>query len=179
MSTIFCCCSFSLLPAHPMSPFLGRPHPAVPPSPLPHSPEHVREDLVATLEELQVSYVDNFVLHWPQVERLEMALGVCAPHSCPARHEYEKDQLTSFAVSLIGLPRHWQVGPAGQARQRPRSRQQGCVRENGFWGNSLAALSFSLCAIERFALFTFLTHFPLSLFLPTLPSLLLYTLHFT
>ena len=32
-----------------------------------HRPEHVRLDLEATLKDLQVSYVDSFVIHWPQV----------------------------------------------------------------------------------------------------------------
>jgi len=31
-----------------------------------HRKEHVRADLVATLEDLNISYVDSFVIHWPQ-----------------------------------------------------------------------------------------------------------------
>lgn len=30
-------------------------------------PENVRKDLVASLGDLRVDYVDNFVMHWPQV----------------------------------------------------------------------------------------------------------------
>ena len=31
-----------------------------------HRPEHVKKDLEATLRDLQVDYVDSFVIHWPQ-----------------------------------------------------------------------------------------------------------------
>jgi len=31
-----------------------------------HRPEHVRPDLEATLKDLGVSYIDSFVIHWPQ-----------------------------------------------------------------------------------------------------------------
>ena len=31
-----------------------------------HRPEHVRGDLEATLKDLQLDYVDSFVIHWPQ-----------------------------------------------------------------------------------------------------------------
>ncbi|KAJ1453955.1 NADP-dependent oxidoreductase domain-containing protein [Pelagophyceae sp. CCMP2097] len=30
-----------------------------------HKPDHVRLDLAATLKDLQIDYVDNFVIHWP------------------------------------------------------------------------------------------------------------------
>jgi len=31
-----------------------------------HRPEHVKPDLTKTLEDLQLDYVDSFVIHWPQ-----------------------------------------------------------------------------------------------------------------
>ena len=31
-----------------------------------HRPEHVKPDLVATLKDLQLDYIDSFVIHWPQ-----------------------------------------------------------------------------------------------------------------
>lgn len=31
-----------------------------------HRPEHVKADLVATLKDLQLDYIDSFVIHWPQ-----------------------------------------------------------------------------------------------------------------
>jgi len=31
-----------------------------------HRPEHVKPDLVKTLEDLQLTYIDSFVIHWPQ-----------------------------------------------------------------------------------------------------------------
>ena len=30
-----------------------------------HRPEHVKADLMATLADLQLDYVDSFVIHWP------------------------------------------------------------------------------------------------------------------
>ena len=31
-----------------------------------HRPEHVKPDLMKTLEDLQLDYIDSFVIHWPQ-----------------------------------------------------------------------------------------------------------------
>ncbi len=31
-----------------------------------HRPEHVKPDLEATLKDLQLDYIDSFVIHWPQ-----------------------------------------------------------------------------------------------------------------
>ena len=31
-----------------------------------HRPEHVKPDLVQTLTDLQLDYIDSFVIHWPQ-----------------------------------------------------------------------------------------------------------------
>merc|ERR1712088_767832 len=31
-----------------------------------HRPEHVKADLMATLKDLQLTYLDSFVIHWPQ-----------------------------------------------------------------------------------------------------------------
>ncbi len=30
-----------------------------------HRPEHVRQDLQATLEDLRVDYLDSYLIHWP------------------------------------------------------------------------------------------------------------------
>ena len=34
-----------------------------------HRPEHVKPDLVQTLTDLQLDYIDSFVIHWPQVSQ--------------------------------------------------------------------------------------------------------------
>ena len=31
-----------------------------------HRPEHVKQDLLDTLHDLKLDYVDSFVIHWPQ-----------------------------------------------------------------------------------------------------------------
>ena len=31
-----------------------------------HRPEHVKHDIMKTLEDLQLDYIDSFVIHWPQ-----------------------------------------------------------------------------------------------------------------
>ena len=31
-----------------------------------HRPEHVKPDIMKTLEDLQLDYIDSFVIHWPQ-----------------------------------------------------------------------------------------------------------------
>ena len=31
-----------------------------------HRPEHVKPDILKTLEDLQLDYIDSFVIHWPQ-----------------------------------------------------------------------------------------------------------------
>jgi len=49
-----------------------------------HRREHVRPDLEATLKELQIEYVDSFVIHWPQAvpsngQYLALRTGGCYP----------------------------------------------------------------------------------------------------
>ena len=50
-----------------------------------HRKEHVKADLVATLKDLQLDYVDSFVIHWPQAcPSTGKAPSVCADGPFPA-----------------------------------------------------------------------------------------------
>merc|ERR1711868_59432 len=52
-----------------------------------HRPEHVKLDLEATLKDLQVSYVDSFVIHWPQAVPSNGKYCALRPGGCYADHE--------------------------------------------------------------------------------------------
>ena len=47
-----------------------------------HRPEHVKPDLLKTLEDLQLDYIDSFVIHWPQAVP---STGETRP-GCPCSH---------------------------------------------------------------------------------------------
>lgn len=64
-----------------------------------HRKDHVKADLVATLKDLQLAYVDSFVIHWPQAcPSSGKAPAVCAdgPHAGPA------EQGTMFPLDAEG-----------------------------------------------------------------------------
>lgn len=61
-----------------------------------HRPEHVREDLVATLKDLQLDYVDNFVLHWPQ------ACPATGKSALLAKHGNEPSHVSKGTMFPIG-----------------------------------------------------------------------------
>merc|ERR1712025_1374781 len=52
-----------------------------------HRPEHVKPDLMKTLEDLQLDYVDSFVIHWPQAVPSTGKNPTLRPNGCyPAHH---------------------------------------------------------------------------------------------
>jgi len=52
-----------------------------------HRPEHVKPDLVATLKDLQLNYIDSFVIHWPQAVPSTGKCVTLRPNGCfPAHH---------------------------------------------------------------------------------------------
>lgn len=52
-----------------------------------HRPEHVRPDLEATLKDLQLSYIDSFVIHWPMAVPSTGKKADLRPDGCyPANH---------------------------------------------------------------------------------------------
>ena len=55
-----------------------------------HRPEHVKPDLEATLKDLQLSYVDSFVIHWPQAVPSNGKYCALRPGGCFADHESKK-----------------------------------------------------------------------------------------
>lgn len=52
-----------------------------------HRPEHVKPDLEATLRELQIEYVDSFVIHWPQAVPSNGKYCALRPSGCYPAHE--------------------------------------------------------------------------------------------
>ena len=56
-----------------------------------HRPEHVKADLMATLEDLQLSYLDSFVIHWPQAVPSTGKLVTLRPNGCYPAH-YSKSK---------------------------------------------------------------------------------------
>jgi len=51
-----------------------------------HRPEHVKPDLMKTLEDLQLDYIDSFVIHWPQAVPSAGRLTL-RPNGCFPAHE--------------------------------------------------------------------------------------------
>merc|ERR1719510_57326 len=52
-----------------------------------HRPEHVKPDLMKTLEDLQLDYIDSFVIHWPQAVPSTGKICTLRPNGCfPAHH---------------------------------------------------------------------------------------------
>ena len=52
-----------------------------------HRPEHVKPDLMKTLEDLQLDYIDSFVIHWPQAVPSTGKSPTLRPNGCyPAHH---------------------------------------------------------------------------------------------
>jgi len=63
-----------------------------------HRPEHVRPDLVKTLEDLQLDYIDSFVIHWPMAVPSAGRLTL-RPDGCYPAHE---SQNTMFPLDDQG-----------------------------------------------------------------------------
>merc|ERR1712113_839533 len=51
-----------------------------------HRPEHVRPDIMKTLEDLQLDYIDSFVIHWPQAVPSNAQLTL-RPNGCFPAHK--------------------------------------------------------------------------------------------
>ena len=52
-----------------------------------HRPEHVKADLMATLKDLQLSYLDSFVIHWPQAVPSTGKNPTLRPNGCYPAHK--------------------------------------------------------------------------------------------
>jgi diketogulonate reductase-like aldo/keto reductase len=63
-----------------------------------HRPEHVKPDLLATLADLQLTYVDCFVIHWPQASPSNGRLSLCKDGSRAAH----KSENTMFPLEDDG-----------------------------------------------------------------------------
>merc|ERR1712113_82439 len=51
-----------------------------------HRPEHVRPDIMKTLEDLQLDYIDSVVIHWPQAVPSNAKLSL-RPDGCFPAHK--------------------------------------------------------------------------------------------
>lgn len=89
-----------------------------------HRKEHVKLDLMATLEDLGLDYVDSFVIHWPQAcPATGKNVGICrAPvNNKPAK--FSDEPTTMFPIDDDGCA--VALGPAspGAVPSPPRSRR--------------------------------------------------------
>jgi len=55
-----------------------------------HRPEHVKPDIDATLKDLQLDYIDSFVIHWPQAVPSTGKRVSLRPDGCGPGHYSEK-----------------------------------------------------------------------------------------
>lgn len=65
-----------------------------------HRPEHVRPDLEATLKDLQLEYIDSFVIHWPQAVPSTGELATLRPNGCYPAH---RSKQTMFPLDDQGF----------------------------------------------------------------------------
>lgn len=68
-----------------------------------HRREHVKADLVATLEDLQLDYIDSFVIHWPQACPAAGALGICRAPAQNKPYKFSEQSTTMFPMQDNGL----------------------------------------------------------------------------
>ena len=71
-----------------------------------HRPEHVKPDLEATLKDLQLDYIDSFVIHWPQAVPSTgkiFFLHVQDPNFslCPGSYLYSMPMIWILFLSLL------------------------------------------------------------------------------
>eukprot|EP00182_Erythrolobus_australicus_P005397 CAMPEP_0185829890 /NCGR_PEP_ID=MMETSP1353-20130828/513_1 /TAXON_ID=1077150 /ORGANISM="Erythrolobus australicus, Strain CCMP3124" /LENGTH=354 /DNA_ID=CAMNT_0028527731 /DNA_START=1139 /DNA_END=2203 /DNA_ORIENTATION=- len=64
-----------------------------------HKKEHVREDLLATLADLQLDYVDSYLIHWPQAVPSTGKAAAVAKHG---NHPAPKAEGTMFPLEEDG-----------------------------------------------------------------------------
>ena len=70
-----------------------------------HRSEHVRLDLEATLEDLQLSYVDSYIIHWPQaVPSSGRSVSLRKNGPIPAHHSKSTYYIYRKEVIYIILP---------------------------------------------------------------------------
>ena len=68
-----------------------------------HRPEHVEQDLDATLKDLQLDYVDSFVIHWPMACPSTGRNVTLRTNGIYPAHESESKQNPAETEILIGL----------------------------------------------------------------------------
>ena len=69
-----------------------------------HRPEHVKADLMATLKDLQLTYLDSFVIHWPQAVPSTGKNPTLRPNGCyPAHHSKSTINQALFEPSIYFL----------------------------------------------------------------------------
>ena len=61
-----------------------------------HRPEHVRPDLMATLADLGLTYLDSYVIHWPMAVPSSGEKAAVRPDGCYPAHKSKVRRGTSL-----------------------------------------------------------------------------------